>query len=260
MHNLTLGRRHRHCHHCCHCCLCRLFRPCDQEGGASPAMLWLSKLGRGHTPMQWGCCWCLWSGYCPACQATVAATVAKPLHEAPGCTWQVQAGLTLSTTLPNCTGLQGWWHCPRTLATRTVTTTMVASQSRAKQSQGIVGPVICAAVVPIVEMACEVDPGTSDLEWSNLLANWAMDIGSAMGRGGDNKAGEEEDVFGADFCWWGWRQRLCKPLGWRTMVIPRAPAPTLACIAGVTEEGRNSETVIVLVAAVVGRGIKSNMN
>ncbi len=46
-------------------------------------------------------------------------------------------------------------------------------------------------------MACGVDPGTSILKESNILANWATDIGRAVGGGSSNKAGgEAEDVLG----------------------------------------------------------------
>ncbi len=41
---------------------------------------------------------------------------------------------------------------------------MAAGQSGAEEGQGAVGPVICAAGVPTVEMAYGVDPGTSVLE------------------------------------------------------------------------------------------------
>jgi hypothetical protein len=74
---------------------------------------------------------------------------------------------------------------------------MVMGQSRAEEDQGIVVPVICAAGVPTVEMACRVDLGTSVLEGSNIMANWATDIGSAVGRGGHDKAGEAADVLSA---------------------------------------------------------------
>ena len=63
--------------------------------------------------------------------------------------------------------------------------------------QGSVGPAICAASVPAVKMACGVDLDTSVLEGSNVLANWAMDIGGAVGRGGDKKVGKAEDILGA---------------------------------------------------------------
>ncbi len=61
-----------------------------------------------------------------------------------------------------------------------------------EEGQGAVGPAICAADVPAAEMACRVDPGTSVLEGSNILANWAMDISGAVDRGSSNKAGEAE--------------------------------------------------------------------
>ena len=61
-------------------------------------------------------------------------------------------------------------------------------QSGAEEGQGIVGPAICAAGVPKAEMACGVDPGTSVLEGSNVMANWA-DIGGAVGKGGGTRLG-----------------------------------------------------------------------
>ena len=66
-----------------------------------------------------------------------------------------------------------------------------------EEVQGSVGPAICAASVPAAEMACRVDPDTSVLEGSNVLANWATDIGGTVGRGGDKKMGKAEDVLGA---------------------------------------------------------------
>jgi hypothetical protein len=46
-------------------------------------------------------------------------------------------------------------------------------------------------------MACGVDLGTSVLEGSDILTNWAMDISSTVDRGRGNMAGETEDVLGA---------------------------------------------------------------
>jgi hypothetical protein len=72
---------------------------------------------------------------------------------------------------------------------RTTMTAAAAGQSGADEGQGTVGSVICAAGVPVAEMACGVDPGTPVLEGSNVLANWAMDIGGVVGGGGGNEAG-----------------------------------------------------------------------
>jgi hypothetical protein len=74
-------------------------------------------------------------------------------------------------------------------------TAMTAGWSGAEEGQGTVGPMICTAGVPAAEITCRVDPGTSVLEGSNVLANWAADIGSAVGGGGINKAGEAEDIL-----------------------------------------------------------------
>jgi hypothetical protein len=76
------------------------------------------------------------------------------------------------------------------------TTSTVAGQSRVEEGQGAVGPVICTAGVPAVQMACGVDPGMSILEGSNILANWAMDISGALGGGGGNNAVEADDILG----------------------------------------------------------------
>jgi hypothetical protein len=46
-------------------------------------------------------------------------------------------------------------------------------------------------------MACGVNSGTSVLEGSSILENWATDISSRVGRGSGDKAGEAEDVLGA---------------------------------------------------------------
>jgi hypothetical protein len=69
-------------------------------------------------------------------------------------------------------------------------------QSGAKEGQGAVGPVICAAGVPAAEMACGVNLGMSILEGRNILANWATDIGNAVGTGSSNKVEEVEDILG----------------------------------------------------------------
>jgi hypothetical protein len=74
---------------------------------------------------------------------------------------------------------------------------MAAGRSGAEEGRGTVGPAICAAGVPAVEMACGVDPGTSVLEGSNIQKNWATDFGGVVGGGGSNKAREVEDVLGA---------------------------------------------------------------
>ncbi len=76
--------------------------------------------------------------------------------------------------------------------------TTAAGRSEAEEEgQGTIGPTICAAGVPAAEMVCRVDPGMSVLEGSNVLANWATNIGSMVGGGGDDKAGEAEDIFSA---------------------------------------------------------------
>jgi hypothetical protein len=49
-------------------------------------------------------------------------------------------------------------------------------------------------------MACRVHPGTSVLEGregSNILANWAVDIGGTEGKCSGEKAGEAEDILSA---------------------------------------------------------------
>jgi hypothetical protein len=75
-------------------------------------------------------------------------------------------------------------------------TATATGRSGAEEGQGTVGPAIYAAGVPAAGMACGVDPGTSVLEESNILANWTMDIGGAVGKGGGNKVGEVEDILG----------------------------------------------------------------
>jgi hypothetical protein len=44
------------------------------------------------------------------------------------------------------------------------------------------------------------------------------------------------------------------------MAIARAPAPALACIAGIIGEGGDGKDIVVLVAVVVGRGVETNYN
>jgi hypothetical protein len=58
-----------------------------------------------------------------------------------------------------------------TLVVRTIMTVMAESQSGAEEGQGAVGPAICHAGVPAVEMACGVDPGTLVLEESDIQKN-----------------------------------------------------------------------------------------
>jgi hypothetical protein len=70
-------------------------------------------------------------------------------------------------------------------------------RSRAEDSQGTAGPTICAAGVLAAKMAYGMDPGISILEGSNVLANWAMDIGSVVGGGSGDKVGEAKDILGA---------------------------------------------------------------
>jgi hypothetical protein len=45
-------------------------------------------------------------------------------------------------------------------------------------------------------------------------------------------------------------------------VIAQAPAPNpaLACIAGVTGKGPDGKAVAFLIAVIVGRGVKTNIN
>ncbi len=117
-----------------------------------------------------------------------------------------------------------------------------------EEGQGIVGPVICAAGVLRVEMACGVDPGTYVLERSDAQENWAMYFGGMVGKGGGNKAGLRQG-----------QQRLHRehPEG-MAMAITQAPTPALACIAGVTGKEGDGKDVIVLIAVVAVRGVKTN--
>jgi hypothetical protein len=138
---------------------------------------------------------------------------------------------------------------------------MAAGWSRVEEGQGTVRPAICAAGVPAAEMACGVDPGTSVLEGSKVLA----DICGALGGGSGDNVGEAEAVLGAMLV----AEAAAAPLGapGRTvMAIARAPALALAlalaltCVAGITGEGRNGKAVVVLLAVVIGRGVKTNIN
>jgi hypothetical protein len=76
-------------------------------------------------------------------------------------------------------------------------TAMAAGWSGVEEGQVTVRPAIGTAGVPAAEMTYGVYPGTSVLEGSNDLANWATDNGRAVGRGGGNKAGEAKDILGA---------------------------------------------------------------
>jgi hypothetical protein len=44
------------------------------------------------------------------------------------------------------------------------------------------------------------------------------------------------------------------------MVITRAPAPTLACIKGITGKGHGGKVVVILITVVISRGVKTNIN
>jgi hypothetical protein len=95
-------------------------------------------------------------------------------------------------------------------------TATVVGWSRAEEGQGAVGPGICAAGVPAAEMACRVDPGTSVLEereGSNVLENWAMNIGSTVGGGGGDIAVEVEDVLVTIACIGGCSGPVASALG-----------------------------------------------
>jgi hypothetical protein len=151
----------------------------------------LSMPGRRRSLMWWGCCQRLYRGRHPPHQPTEVAVVVALLKG--GCTWQAWAGSTWSTNPPAYTGSPGCWHGPHTW--------QLGQQrlqwSGEEEGQGAVGPAICAAGVPAAEMACRVDLGTSILEGSKVLANWAIDIGGVAGGGGSNKVGAAEDVCSA---------------------------------------------------------------
>jgi hypothetical protein len=44
-----------------------------------------------------------------------------------------------------------------------------------------------------------------------------------------------------------------------TTTIAQAPAPALACVAGITGEGCNGKAAVVLITVVIGRGVKNNI-
>jgi hypothetical protein len=103
------------------------------------------------------------------------------------------------------------------------TTSTAAGQSRVEEGQGAVRPAICAAGVPVAHMACGVDQGTSILEESNILANWAMDISGAVGGGGGNSAGEADDILGAIAGSGGGSGAVASTLGRRQWRLPNPP-------------------------------------
>jgi hypothetical protein len=80
--------------------------------------------------------------------------------------------------------------------TSMTTTATAAGRNGAEEGQGALGSTTCNAGVPVSEMSCGVNPGTSVLEGSNVLANWAMDIGGTVREGSGDKAGEVEDILG----------------------------------------------------------------
>jgi hypothetical protein len=107
------------------------------------------------------------------------------------------------------------------------TTAMAAGQGRAEEGQGAVRLAICAAGVPAVEMACRIDQGMSVLEWSNIQANWELDIGGAMGGDGGDKVGEAEDVLGTIASSGGSGGTLGSARGERQRRLPKPPPPPL---------------------------------
>jgi hypothetical protein len=76
------------------------------------------------------------------------------------------------------------------------------------------------------EMACGMDPGTSVLEGSNVMANRA-NIGGTVGGGGGNKAGEAEDVLGAVAGGGDGRGSVACPLGGQQLRSPKPLPPPL---------------------------------
>jgi hypothetical protein len=106
---------------------------------------------------------------------------------------------------------------------------MVAGQSGAEEGYGAVKPVICAAGGPTAEIACGVDPGTSVLEGSNVLANCAIDIGGEVGGGSGDKAGEVEDIIGAIAKGEGSSCIVVSAQGGQQLQLPEpCPPPSLA--------------------------------
>jgi hypothetical protein len=81
-------------------------------------------------------------------------------------------------------------------------TATAVGQSRAEEGQGTVGPALCGAGVQAAEMACRVDLGMS----GNFLANWATDIGGAVGGGSGNKARGGREHPQHHRRWQGWQR------------------------------------------------------
>jgi hypothetical protein len=132
-------------------------------------------------------------------------------------------------------------------------TALAMGGSRAEEGQGTVRPAIGAAVVPAAKMACGMDQGTS-IFWRGATSR---------------KTGQQTLV-------------ARRPGRWRTPLVPLpvarvaadpllvpgaevngnppSPTPTLAYVVGMTGEGDGGKDVIVLVAIVVGRGVKTINN
>jgi hypothetical protein len=123
----------------------------------------------------------------------------------------------------------------------TATTVTAAGQSRAEEGQGAVGPAICAAHVPAVEMACGMD----------------RDV---VGRGGGNKAWEPEDILGAITGSRGSSGTITIAQGgqqWQSPKLP--PLPLTVLQASLARKGLWKD-VVVLIAVGSSRGVKTNNN
>jgi hypothetical protein len=143
-----------------------------------------------------------------------------------------------------------------------------ADRSGAKEGQGAVRSMICAAGVPAVEMACRVDLGTSVLEGregSNILANWAIDIGGAVGGGSGNKAVEVEDILGTIACGRGSSSAVASALGrwrWRLaeLLPPPLPLPALQVSLARDAMARLSSSLSLLLLVGVTTLILTSLN
>jgi hypothetical protein len=133
---------------------------------------------------------------------------------------------------------------------------MAVGQSGAEEGQGTARPAICTDGVPAAEMACGVDPGTSILEGSKVLANWAMDINGTVGGGGSNKAKEVEDVIVTIAGVEGGGRAIMSAWGGRRKRCSRIPCPHPCLHCGRHWQGHDGKAVVVLIAVLVGRGVK----
>jgi hypothetical protein len=118
---------------------------------------------------------------------------------------------------------------------------------------------------PLAEMACGVDLGTSVLEereGSNALANWAMDIGGAVGGGSGYEAVEAEDFLGTIGTGGGGSGTVARALGGQRWQSPEPlpPPPHLPVLQALPARDAMARLLSSLSPSLFFRGVETNIN